>query len=147
MRIHPIFIGLCCLVLAPGCSGETVVSGDSVARADAGEQTDSSLDTSHDFADSAFSDGSLSEIITMADSPAFEDVKLVEGSTECIPDGSDGVIKLGACCDHKSCQGQCIELEGGEVGCWCLGLAGGCPEGLICCKYRGGCTDPHHCAP
>lgn len=131
-----------------GCTGETVAGNQVTSDADASwdAANDVTSDSQSADRDALVGDPVQWEAIVAVDSPGFEDVKFLEGSAECIPDGSDGV-QLGACCSHQSCQGQCVELDDGSEGCWCLGLMGGCPDGLICCKYRGGCTDPHHCAP
>jgi hypothetical protein len=77
---------------------------------------------------------------------ALQDVRIVEGSTECIPDGS-GILALGSCCNHQSCLGQCVETDDAAIICWCLGIVGGCHEGSVCCLYRNGCTDPDMCSP
>ena len=91
-------------------------------------------------------DGSgLGDLITAPDSYGGFDVTIVEGSPECVPDGSSSTA-YGSCCNHEPCYGQCAKLDDGGVGCWCEGIWGGCWPGAVCCHYSGGCTAPGSCA-
>jgi hypothetical protein len=136
------------LVQLAGCGGGT---SDAPAQTIGGDASiDGAPDVSWDNQVSIdqFNGGDasgLGDIIQFLDSHIL-DAKVVEGSTECIPDGS-GILELGSCCNHESCLGQCVETDDAAIICWCLGIVGGCHEGSVCCLYRGGCTDPLLCSP
>ena len=56
----------------------------------------------------------------------------------------------GCCAGHITCMGYCVILPGGDVGCDCDGVVGGCwpdgaPNDTMCCALVGGCTTPGTC--
>jgi hypothetical protein len=64
---------------------------------------------------------------------------------DCAPP-ADGVRNLGACCNDKPCQGQCVIESGSkDTTCSCFGVAGGCGAGEVCCKRTRSCTKLEVC--
>ncbi|MEZ4219621.1 MAG: hypothetical protein R3B13_01750 [Polyangiaceae bacterium] len=76
-----------------------------------------------------------------ADAAADGDVTDATDSGDCAP--KHGSLLIGSCCSGQPCHGTCS--SSGE--CDCYGVAGGCPEGLVCCKYKLGCTTELLCDP
>lgn len=133
------------LITAESCGGG---STDSTVAGGADASVDSMADVSWDnqVPLDGFNptDGSSAGDLILVDLAPIPDVNVVEGSTECIPDGSTS-ITLGACCNHEPCLGQCVQTEDAEILCSCYGIVGGCWEGSVCCSLKDGCVDPLFC--
>ena len=71
-------------------------------------------------------------------------LKVVPSVGECAPPALKGET-FGSCCNGKTCNGQCVELEDGSTGCACFDVPGGCAEGLVCCKVRRACVPEDEC--
>ena len=53
-----------------------------------------------------------------------------------------------SCCNGLACEGFCVRVGDGAVGCSCWGIAGGCAEmpGSVCCNYPSqGCVYAPYC--
>ena len=67
------------------------------------------------------------------------------GRGMCSPPGHPDVVAT-ACCADAPCRGFCVSnVRTQQVYCRCFGTLGGCPEGTICCKRKGGCTSIEEC--
>lgn len=80
----------------------------------------------------------------VTESPILPDTH-VDGGGTCAPEKT-ALNDLVACCNDVPCRGWCYEENAG-LACSCgeppYGVAGGCPEGTICCQM--GCRAPGNC--
>ncbi len=77
--------------------------------------------------------------------PSVAEQRVVPGEGDCAPPGHPDSA-FTACCNGRACSGYCVlNTRTQVVLCDCFGRAGGCPEGTICCKAKGGCATPAEC--
>ncbi len=60
----------------------------------------------------------------------------------CKPDPGPGAVT--SCCGSMPCNGGCL-TSGTSKTCDCFGIPGGCPQDLICCLVKKGCTAAGSC--
>jgi hypothetical protein len=76
--------------------------------------------------------------------PPLPELAVVPSQGDCAPP-ADNLTFFGSCCNGQSCNGQCVAAEANRIACSCFGVAGGCPQGKVCCKLRRGCVLPNDC--
>lgn len=60
----------------------------------------------------------------------------------CKPDPGPGAVT--SCCGATPCNGGCLTSGNGKT-CDCFGIPDGCPQDLICCLVKKGCTAAGSC--
>ena len=145
------------LLLLAACGGETdhgpgaPDAADATTRdgtaADSGVFTDSAIVPESGTFDSARETGTLTDSGWVW-GDGSEPYPIVPPSGTCGP--QTGYQPEGCCANTIPCMGFCVTLPGGQVGCDCYGIRGGCwpdatPNQTVCCPNAGGCTTPSTC--
>jgi len=131
MRGTKFLLAVYVIALAHGC-------GNAEEAADAGGTSGVAGTGATSSSGGSVGDAGL-DVIGIQDSPAIPDAVSTDGW--CAPDASTSLEKT-ACCNDQPCNGYCYAVDSGTgIACGCFGLAGGCTNGQICCKYGLKCTD------